>query len=331
MNVSFSGLRILYVAPVDNVDLAHNGLRRRALERLGVALLHVDPAKVGWLERLVRRDLDIRIGMAIDQHRPDLVIVAGEGVVPAESVGPLRRGLTPRWVQLLNDEVANPASASREAMAYDHVFVGSTGVLAGLERDGVKHAHYLAVGCDPSVHRPMSARGPFRSNVVFAGSATPRRERFLVELVEFGLALWGPGWRRTTLRDYCRGELPSTEDFVRAYAGATVGVNVHRTGSDDVRRRPTGVNRRTFEIASIGVPQVVDGRHDLAAQFEDSVELLVYTTAEELKGQVKRAIHDAKYRERLATGGRQRALREHTYMHRMYAMLQVVTGGGGIS
>ncbi len=30
------------------------------------------------------------------------------------------------------------------------------------------------------------------------------------ELVEFGLALWGPGWRQTSLRDYCRGEAPST-------------------------------------------------------------------------------------------------------------------------
>jgi spore maturation protein CgeB len=326
MTVPFSGLRILYVAPVDDAEQAHNGLRRRALERLGAALLHIDPERAGWLERLVRRDLDHRIGTAMDQHRPDLVIVAGQGVVPAESVDQLRRGRSARWVQLLNDELSDPATASREAMAYDHIFAGSSGALASLDRDGVKHAHYLALGCDPSVHKPLSARGPFRANVVFAGSATARRERFLMELVEFGLALWGPGWRKTSLRDYCRGELPSTEDFVRAYAGATVAVNVHRTGADDAGRGGTGVNRRTFEIAAIGVPQVVDARIDLPQHFEEGAELLVFTTAEELKGQVKRAIQEDKYRERLATGARQRALRAHTYMHRMHTMLQTVTG-----
>lgn len=328
MTVPFSGLRILYVAPVDDAELAHNGLRRRALERLGAALLHVDPERAGWLERLVRRDLEHRIGTAMDQHRPDLVIVAGQAVVPGDSVEVLRRGRSARWVQLLNDELPDAATASREAMAYDHIFVGSSGALETLDRDGVKHAHYLALGCDPSVHKPLSARGPFRANVVFAGSATPRRERFLMELVEFGLALWGPGWRKTTLRDYCRGELPSTEDFVRAYAGATVAVNVHRTGADEAARSGTGVNRRTFEIAAIGAPQVVDHRHDLADHFEEGADLLVFTTPEELKGQVKRAIQEDKYRERLATGARQRALRAHTYMHRMHAMLQAVTGEG---
>ncbi len=326
MSAPFSGLRVVFVAPVDDAELAHNALRRRALERLGAVLLHVDPERAGWLERLVRRDLEQRLSAALDQHHPDLVIIAGDGLIEADSVDALRKGRPARWVQLLGDELTNATAASREAMAFDHVFVGASGALRSFDRHGVKHVHYLALGCDPSVHKPLSARGPFRANVVFAGAATPRRERFLVELVEFGLALWGPGWRKTTLRDYCRGELPSTEDFVRAYAGATVAVNVHRTGAEDKVADGTGVNRRTFEIAAIGVPQVVDLRADLAQHFEDGSEVLVYSTADELKGQVKRALQEDKYRERLATGARQHALREHTYMHRIHQMLQTVTG-----
>jgi spore maturation protein CgeB len=149
-----------------------------------------------------------------------------------------------------------------------------------------------------------------------------------MELVEFGLALWGPGWRKTSLRDYCRGELPSTEDFVRAYAGATVAVNVHRTGAEDRKHDGSGVNRRTFEIAAIGVPQVVDARTDLPKHFDEGSELLVYNTADELKGQVKRAVQEDKYRDRLAAGARQHALRQHTYMHRMHELLQTVVGPG---
>lgn len=330
MSRSFSGLRILFVASVDDADLAHNGLRRRALERLGASVVHLDPDRAGWIERLVRRDLGHRLEGALAQHQPDLVIVAGEKLLPTELVDRLRPGRsTTRWVQLLGESVRDQAEASQLAMAYHHVFAGSTTVVQGFDRFGVKHAHYLAVGCDPSVHKPLRARGPFRANVVFAGGASARRERFLVELVEFGLALWGPGWRKTSLRDYCRGELPSTEDFVRAYAGATVAVNVHRSGAEEKHGDGAGVNRRTFEIAAIGAPQVVDNRADLSRHFEDGSEVLVYTTPEELKGQVKRALQEDKYRDRLASGSRQRALRQHTYMHRMSDLLEAVTGPAG--
>lgn len=325
MNRSFSGLRILYVASVDDADLAHNGLRRRALERLGASVTHLDPDRAGWIERLVRRDLGHRLEGALAQHQPDLVLVAGEQVVPTELVDQLRAGRPSRWIQLLGESVQDLSEASRSASAYHHVFAGSSTVVQGFDRFGVKHAHYLAVGCDPSVHKPLRARGPFRANVVFAGGASPRRERFLVELVEFGLALWGPGWRKTTLRDYCRGELPSTEDFVRAYAGATVAVNVHRTGAEDKNGDGSGVNRRTFEIAAIGAPQVVDARTDLGRHFEDGSELLVYSTPDQLKGQVKRALNEDKYRDRLANAARQRALQQHTYMHRMSELLHLVT------
>jgi spore maturation protein CgeB len=324
MNPHFAGLRLLLVAPVDEAESAHNPLVRRALERLGAEVLHFDPERAGWIERLVRRDLERRLTAALDQHQPAIVLVTGQGVIPADVVDRLRTGRQAKWVLLLGDSLADLPSATFDAMAYSHVFVGGSGLVSLFDRSGVKHVHYLAAGCDPSVHKPLRARGPFRANVVFAGAATARRERLLAELVEFGLALWGPGWRKTTLKDYCRGELPTTEDYVRAYAGATVAVNVHRTGSEDRGSDSSGVNRRTFEIAAIGVPQVVDARADLGRHFEDGEEVLVYADAAQLKGQVKRAMHEEKYRERLAAAARQRALREHTYMHRMYELLGAI-------
>jgi len=329
MNAPFAGLRLLYVAPIDDADLAHNALRRRALERLGTQLVHLDPERAGWLERLVRRDLEHRLRSTLQQHVPDVVLVAGHGVVPGEVVDQVRPGFKARWVQLLGEQVTDLNAFTREAMAYDQVFVGGSGIVKAFDREGVKHTEFLAVGCDPSVHKPLSARGPFRANVVFAGAATARRERLLSELVEFGLALWGPGWRKTSLRDYCRGELPNTEDFVRAYAGATVGVNIHRFEANDPTGSGSAVNRRLFEMAAIGVTQVVDVRADLPQHFDEGSEVLTFTTAEQLKGQVKRAIQEDQYRQRLATNARQRTLRQHTYMHRMSALLGAVTGTTG--
>jgi spore maturation protein CgeB len=262
----------------------------------------------------------------VDQHRPEVVVVAGQRVVPPDAIDRLRPARGTRWVQLLDESVTDLKAAVQEAMVYTDVFVGATGLVEAFDRYAVKHARYLAVGCDPSVHKPLRARGPFRANVVFAGAANARRELLLSELVEFGLAVWGPGWRKTSLKDYCRGELPTTEDYVRAYAGATVAVNVHRTGPEDRGADTTGLNRRAFEIAAIGLAQVVDAREDLAQHFDDGTEVLAYTGPAQLKGQVKRALQEDKYRDRLAGQARQRALRHHTYMHRMTALLETVVG-----
>jgi spore maturation protein CgeB len=325
MNQPYSGLRTLLVARVDDATQAHNAQRRRALERLGCVVTTADPDHTGWLEKLVRRDFDQRVQALIQQHTPDLVLVSGHETLPLEAVDRMRSGRS-RWVQFHGEDRGKFEDLRKSAMSFDHVFVSSTRTAKLLDESGVKHAHYLPAGCDPSVHKPLNARGPFRANVVFAGAATNRRERYLTELLEFGLALWGPGWRKTELKDYCRGELPNTEDFVRAYAGATVAINIHRTGPEDRNGDPAGLNRRAFEMAAIGTTQVVDMRADLSRHFEEGSEVLTYTTPEELKGQVKRAIQEDKYRERLSANARQRALRNHTYMHRMSELLKRVMG-----
>ena len=167
MTTPHTGLRVLYIAPVDDVDLAHNALRLRALERLGCAVTHLDPARAGWMERLVRRDMAHRVQVALDASDPQLVLVAGPGVVTPDLVDEVRKGRTARWLQVLGEDIGDQNAAAREAMAFDQVFAGATGAVAAFDRFGVKHAHYLAVGCDPSVYKPLRARGPFRANVVF--------------------------------------------------------------------------------------------------------------------------------------------------------------------
>ncbi len=171
----------------------------------------------------------------------------------------------------------------------------------------------------------MRARDRFRANVVFVGTATPHRERQLGELVEFGVAVWGPGWRRTKLRDYCRGELLSHEDYIRAYAGASVAVNVACTDEGAEVRDP-GASRRLFELAAIGVPQVVEEHADIHDHFREGSEILVARSPRELRTLTSEALHDRAWAEQVAAGARQRALTEHTYMHRLAELLQTVVG-----
>jgi spore maturation protein CgeB len=171
----------------------------------------------------------------------------------------------------------------------------------------------------------MRARDRFRANVVFVGTATPHRERQLSELVEFGVAVWGPGWRRTKLRDYCRGELLNHEDYIRAYAGASVAINVACCEGAEGGAEP-GASRRLFELAAIGAPQVVEEHPDIHRHFREGSEILVARDAGELRALTSEALHDRAWADQVAAGARQRALTEHTYMHRLASLLRASVG-----
>jgi spore maturation protein CgeB len=318
--------QVLLVGAFDDALHAHAGLRRRALERLGcrVAMLNLIGTG-GWLSRLRRIGLHDRLARAIASTTPALVLVLEGSQVDASMVASLRHGGGPAWANWFCDARRSAHDIRPLAAAYDAIFVADHATVQALDEAGNPPVHYLPAACDPSIHRPMRARDRFRANVVFAGTATPHRERQLYELVEFGVAVWGPGWRRTRLRDYCRGELLSHEDYIRAYAGASVAVNVACAEGSEGRREP-GASRRLFELAAIGVPQVVEEHPDVHCHFREGSEILVARTARDLRSLTSEALHDRAWAEQVAAGARQRALSEHTYMHRLARLMRTVGG-----
>jgi spore maturation protein CgeB len=315
--------RVLLVGAFDDALHAHAGLRRRALERLGYRVSAFNlMGDGGLLSRIRRIGVHDRLGRALSHSAPAIVLVLGGSQLGPATVAAFRRESGALWVNWFCDELRSRAAVGALATGYDAVFVAGTEVAEDLESVGIP-AGYLPAGCDPSVHRPMRSRDQFRANVVFAGTASAHRERMLSELVEFGLAIWGPGWRKTKLRDYCRGELLDHADYVRAYAGASVAINIHSEAPDE--GPDPGCNRRLFELASIGVPQVVEDRPDVHRHFCEGSEILVARSPAQLRSLTAEALQDRAWAEEVAAGARQRSLGEHTYMHRMHALLSAVT------
>jgi spore maturation protein CgeB len=316
-------MKLLLVSRFDDARHAHAALYQRALERLGTQVIPFNLEKTGWLDKLTRKDLNVRLGQAIKHASPDVVLITDGEVLREGAVEPLRSHHRARWVHWFPHPGHDGTHISHAVKSSDLVFVAGRAQAAHWSEQTQAAVHALDAGCDPSVHRPLRVREPFRANVVFVGTASPYREAVLTQLIEFGLAVWGPGWKRTTLKDYCRGEQLSTENFVRAYAGATIAINIHRHAEGPL---PDGaVNSRTFEIASIGVLQAVEQRRDLPAQFTPGEEMLAYHGVEELREKVRHALEDGTLRERMAFAARQTALKRHTYMHRMKQLLDRVT------
>jgi spore maturation protein CgeB len=177
-------------------------------------------------------------------------------------------------------------------------------------------AHYLAFGCDPIYLNPKDASDRWRAPLSFVGSRDPQRERVLRELRDLGLSGWGPGWPNGPVYG---------ADFVRALAGATVGLNLHQQFGDggDRSRYGTGANMRVFELAAAGTPQLTDAKADIARHFAPGREIMTYTSVAELRDQARALLEDEARRLSLAGAARARALREHTWAHRLEELLTI--------
>jgi hypothetical protein len=311
----FDGRTVLLLGHFDDSYSGHATLKRRALERLGCRVVVVEPRPSGFFARFRRADLIERLGAALREHLPDLVLTLGAELPPPEAVGELRMIHPSPWALWWHSD-AGQLPSWEAVKAVDRTWVTSADLVAKVP--GVR---YLPHGCDPSVHRPLRSRDEYRANVVFVGDATPRREALVTEVLECGVAVWGAGWRRTRLKDYCRGEMLEVEEYVRAYAGATVALNFHREGPEGEVPSSSGCNARTFELAAMGIAQVVDARADLPALFDEGSEVLTFTDPADLKGMVKELVSDHARAEELGHAARRRALGEHTYMHRLSLVL----------
>ena len=319
-------LVVLVVAAFDDAQHAHAAQRCRALERLGCQVDAFDLLKrPGLIGRLTGSDLRSRLRKAVETAHARLVLVIGGHELEPPTVELLRRDTGIPWVNWFPDDMRTADEVVRLAPAYDSVFASGSDVATRLEVALRRPVDVVPAAADPSVYRPLRSKDQYRANVVFAGSATARRETLLTGLVEFGLALWGPGWRRTSLKDYCRGEVPSTEEYVRAYGGASVAVNIHHTAGGNGDGEAC-VNQRLFEVAAIGVPQVVDYRGDLTRHFKPGRDLMVFHDADGLRATVAAALQDLPAAELTGISARHEVLTRHTYMHRLKNILDAVSG-----
>jgi len=104
-----------------------------------------------------------------------------------------------------------------------------------------------------------------------------------------------------------------------------VGVNVHQHFGDrgDPARYGTGANMRVFELAAVGTPQLSDAKADIARHFTPDREIVLYRSVAELADRARALLADDTLRRQLAAAARERALREHTWRHRLEELLTV--------
>lgn len=310
----FAGLRVVLVAAF-NRRYHRSGLALAgALEELGCEVTRCEERERGW-NAILRRPLAGRLAARLRRRRPDVVLVFKGTRLAPEEVRALRSRFGARWANWFPDDPHQIEASLRLGPAYDRFFTHDS---ASLQRHRAAGAqpHYLAFGCDPEYLRPLAGGARWAAPIAFVGSRDPVREGALRDVEEIGVTIWGPGWPRGPLYG---------DDFVRVLSGAVVGLNVHQHfgARGDPVRYGTGANMRVFELAAVGTPQLSDAKGDIARHFVPDREIVLYRSVEELKQRARALIDNEPWRRDLATAARERAVREHTWRHRLEELLTV--------
>lgn len=173
----------------------------------------------------------------------------------------------------------------------------------------------LEYGANPLLYHPVVGV-PSDLNYCFLGSL--HRDKWSRYLSHFGPILkrhpgflMGPGWPtgpQKTLR-------PEAHRFL--YGRAAVGLNLHH---ETQLRFPVDLNERTYNLATVGIPQVIDSPRLLGQRFSDEM-VFRGDSAASFQEQFEFALADRNEAQNRVLAAHRHVMENHTMFHRLTEFL----------
>ena len=301
-----------------------------ALRRLGHEIVRFDHRRrllpgrlrrrMPILERFDRDQMNRRFLRTVRDIRPDLVLVNQGPALRWETIEASRR-LGARCVNWYSDYPREFDEGLAVAPSYDLFLHGASHAARRHHEARQMHVAWLPFACDPEIHRPERGAGTGRPpRVVFVGSHYPERQVLLRHLHGLPVEIRGPGWERAAsdphVKGMIRGAAMRPPEWRRLFSEAQIVVNIHYGAFGPLEVGGDLANTRVFEIPACGALQIVDRQGDVLRLFREDEHLLAYSSGEELRECVERALGDPSLRQAVAARGREEVLARHTYEHR---------------
>lgn len=208
---------------------------------------------------------------------------------------------------------------------YDHIFTTKPFHLEspppGLPADVFTLVNH---GADPEVHRPVcpspGLAATYRCDVSFVGCWSPKKERYLVRLMEalpaLDLRLWGPGWERAApkVRRAWQGRGAWGDEVAAIYATSRINLGLL---SEAGTATPKGdqTTARTWQIPAAGGFLLHEGTDEFVRHFLPGAEAGVFLDPDSLVREVARYLSDSDRREAIRKAGLERARSsDYTYL-----------------
>ena len=210
----------------------------------------------------------------------------------------------------------------------DHLFTSDSYPIPLLKKEtvGLKNVHLLCGGCDPEEHGKMtlsdSDQERFGADITFIGGGRPNRRELFEHLIDYTIKLWGWGWDESpALAPYMVRETVSGLKKTKIYNATKICPNL-QSGLYQIY----GLSCRIFEVASCGRLPFSEPQQDLGLYFTPGEEVIVFNGPQDFKNKVAYYLSHPDEMNEMAERARARALREHTYTHRMKELLDIVLG-----
>jgi len=269
--------------------------------------------------------------------RPKLVVVLLGMHVSTDAVQRIR-ALGATTVIWYSDDPYYTDVTKLTAPHYDLVFTNELSCVDYYRKQGCAHVHHLPLAVELSEFCPMRVHTGYFSDICFIGSAYWYRVGFFDKIAPYlaskHIRIFGWWWQRLThyplLAPSICTEWLAPEETARYYNGAKIVINLHRSPDDETfnqnssRVAALSINPRTFEICGTGAFQLTDERNDLTQFYSPGHDLATYSSAEDLVQKIEYYLQHEEERNEIALRGLQKTAREHTFDHRVAAMLQVV-------
>ena len=345
-----ASLRVLVVLPLYGGSLPVGRYAATALRDLGhtvdvfeapafysafsaLRMLRVTSDRQEALEHSFLQVISQAIRARVEVFEPDLVLCLAQAPVSRQLLKTLARDKVTTAMWFVEDYRVFPYWRA-VAPLYDFFFViQKEPFFEKLAAAGARAA-YLPLAALPSFHRPLgeeelsvAERRHYGSTVSFMGAGYPNRRRAFRQLSHLDFKIWGSDWNgEVSLAPFLQdgGARIEPEQAIKIFNASAINLNLH-SSVQAKELVPAGdfVNPRTFEIACCGAFQLVDRRGLLPELFRED-ELATFTSMPELLDAIPYYLARPDERRELAMRGRARVLAEHTYQHRMAALVEEI-------
>ena len=290
------------------------------------------------LERLLAANQhdNLELVRVCTQQRPDVVLLIRGDVYLPETIHYLTDRIGAPVLNWCGDDPTWFPNILGSLRLYSRFFIVDPSYLPLAGQMGAKDPLYLPHAADPETYQPFALAADeareLACDVIFVGDSRhvmghlPEnwRRADTVEAVarlEIALRVYGKGWETLpdeyTVKRFVLGRaLLPAERVARSYRAAGIVLNVHHP------QLPQGCNQRTFEAPACGAFSLVDSRSELGRLFVPGEEVAVFDGVDDLQGNIRYYLAHAGERAAIAARGRERVLAEHTYQHRMKALLR---------
>ena len=145
------------------------------------------------------------------------------------------------------------------------------------------------------------------------------RVRLLSQLKGEHLRIIGEqAWKSIFEEKYYAGEIPyKGHNLAGVYSAYSIVLNISRP------QLKTAVNQRVYDVPACGGFLLTDMREELSELFAEG-EMAIYTYDDDLAAKVRYYLTRPDARRRMALAARQKIVANHTYVHRIRTILEVV-------